>query len=77
MKARTFVILAGAAGAGAAAPLLKKTAVPLRTYIIGGGVIAYEAACEMIEISGDFIAHCINKLGKKNRKDECSVNPDF
>jgi hypothetical protein len=55
MKTRTRIVIAGI-GVGLAAPFLKKAIRPLGSYIVGGGIIAYEVACELVELTGDVLA---------------------
>lgn len=63
MKTRTAVLIVGI-GAGLAVPLLRKGIKPLGAYLIGGGIIAYETACELAEFSGDLFAYSVKNIGK-------------
>jgi len=60
MTVRTTFFLAGVC-IGAALPLIVKAVKPLGAYALAGGMIAYEAACELIEASEDVMRVSIDK----------------
>jgi hypothetical protein len=60
MIGRTTFFLAGVC-IGATLPLIVKAVKPLGVYALAGGLIAYEAACELIEASEDVMRVSIDK----------------
>jgi hypothetical protein len=64
---RTTVFLLGVC-AGVAAPLIAKVVRPLSVYAVGGGMIAYEAACDAAEASRDTISASAKKIRRRLKK---------
>jgi hypothetical protein len=66
MKKSTVFLLG--AGAGAAISLIARASRPLWAYAIGGGMIAFEAACDAAENSREALSESARKIRHTLRK---------
>jgi hypothetical protein len=71
MKARNAALLVGA-GTVVAAPLIAKAARPLVAYAIAGGMIAYEAACDAMEHSGEVLRTSFKRMSRRIRRSKAT-----
>ena len=62
MKAAAVVV---GVGFGVAAPFLKKRLKPMGIYVFARSVIAYEAACEVVDFTSDTISRSVRRAGKR------------